>query len=57
MMSVQTNGVAAESSELRQLLEKLTLEEKIGMLAAKNIWETKDVERLGVPSLKVSYHF
>lgn len=50
-----TNGVSAESdSTLRALLHELTLEEKISMLAAKNVWETADVERLGIPSLKVS---
>ncbi|KAH7138978.1 glycoside hydrolase superfamily [Dendryphion nanum] len=52
-MSAQMNSVSAENG-LRELLEKLTLEEKIGMLAAKNVWETKDVERLGINSLKVS---
>ena len=50
-----SNGVSAESeSSLHALLRELTLEEKISMLAAKNVWETADVERLGVPSLKVS---
>ncbi|KAJ1323420.1 beta-glucosidase [Microdochium nivale] len=40
--------------DVRDLLSKLTLEEKIGFLAGKNTWETHAVERLGIPSLKVS---
>ena len=49
------NGVPAEGeSNLHALLSELTLEEKISMLAAKNVWETADVERLGIPSLKVN---
>ncbi|KAF2009538.1 glycoside hydrolase family 3 protein [Aaosphaeria arxii CBS 175.79] len=36
------------------LVKQLTLEEKISMLAGKNVWETFDVERLGIPSLKVT---
>ncbi|KAL3469305.1 glycoside hydrolase superfamily [Aspergillus californicus] len=36
------------------LLTQLTLEEKILLLAGKNFWETHEIERLGIPSLKVS---
>jgi beta-glucosidase len=38
---------------LSDLVGKMTLDEKIMMLAAKNIWETPSIERLGIPSLKV----
>ncbi|CAH0003784.1 unnamed protein product [Clonostachys byssicola] len=41
-------------AELRALISQLTLSEKISMLSGKNVWETFDVERLGIPSLKVT---
>lgn len=40
-------------AELRALVSQITLSEKICMLSGKNVWETFDVERLGIPSLKV----
>lgn len=40
--------------DLQALLGQMTLEEKITLLAAKNIWETPAIERLQIPSLKVS---
>ncbi|CAI6340141.1 unnamed protein product [Periconia digitata] len=39
---------------MRELLEKLTLEEKIRLLSAENVWETPEIERVGIPSLKVT---
>lgn len=36
------------------LLGKLTLEEKIGMIHGAGLFETKGVERLGIPPLKMS---
>ncbi|KAF2000125.1 glycoside hydrolase family 3 protein [Amniculicola lignicola CBS 123094] len=47
-----TNGNV--KGELDALLEKMTLDEKITMLAAKNIWEIPEIERLDIPSLKVT---
>ena len=40
---------------LHGLLDRMSLDEKITLLAAKNIWETPEIERLGIPSLKVSF--
>lgn len=40
-------------TELSSLLAKLTLDEKISMLSGKNVWETTNIDRLGIPSLKV----
>ncbi len=37
-----------------ELMEKLTLEEKIGMIHGAELFQTKGVERLGIPSLKMS---
>lgn len=39
---------------LQGLLDQMTLDEKITLLAAKNVWETPEIDRLGIPSLKVS---
>ncbi|KAI1080816.1 glycoside hydrolase [Whalleya microplaca] len=36
------------------LLSALTLEEKCMLLAGKNMWETLNVDRLGIPSLKMT---
>jgi beta-glucosidase-like glycosyl hydrolase len=37
-----------------RLLQCLTLEEKVSLLAGKNMWETAQVDRLGIPSLKMT---
>ena len=39
---------------IEELLGKLTLEEKIGMIHGAALFETKSVERLGIPALKMS---
>jgi beta-glucosidase len=41
------------NDDMNGLLRKLTLNEKILLLSAKNIWETPEIERVGIPSLKV----
>lgn len=51
-----TNGAVAEQ-DLQGLLQQMTLDEKISMLAGKNVWETANIDRLGIPSLKVSSIF
>lgn len=40
-------------AELTRLVSELTSDEKVQLLAGKNVWETAGVERLGIPSLKV----
>lgn len=47
-------GDPPSDAELRALVSQLTLSEKISMLSGKNVWETFDVKRLGILSLKVS---
>lgn len=39
---------------IKDLLSKLTLEEKAGLCSGKDFWRTKPVERLGIPSVMVS---
>lgn len=50
---VRTNGDLTR--DLSELVDQMTLDEKIMMLAAKNIWETPPIDRLGILSLKVSH--
>lgn len=40
--------------DIEYLLSSLTLDEKISLIAGKSQWRTADIERLGIPSLKVS---
>ena len=41
-------------SDIKKLLQEMTLEEKAGMCSGKNYWETKPVPRLDVPSVSMS---
>ncbi|KAH7109188.1 glycoside hydrolase superfamily [Dactylonectria macrodidyma] len=41
-------------SKTSKVLEALTLEEKCTLLSGKNMWETAEIERLGIRSLKTS---
>ena len=38
----------------QELLSKLTLEEKAAVLCGKTVWETRDIPRLGIPSIFLS---
>src|SRR2546421_8298892 len=40
--------------DVENLLRQMTLQEKVAMLAGTNTWYTVPVERLGIPSLKMS---
>ncbi|RJS62970.1 beta-glucosidase [Priestia filamentosa] len=39
---------------IQQLIQELTLEEKAGLCSGLNFWNTKPVERLGIPSVMVT---
>ena len=41
-------------NKIKELLSKLTLEEKAGLCSGKDFWRTKPVDRLGIPSVMVS---
>ncbi|KAL4876290.1 glycoside hydrolase superfamily [Aspergillus karnatakaensis] len=45
---------SVDSTKIESLLSKLSLEEKISLLAGKNFWETVDIPEKGVPSVKTS---
>lgn len=38
----------------KELVSKMTLEEKASLLSGKDMWETKTIERLGIPSVILS---
>ncbi len=38
----------------KELIEQMTLEEKCGLLSGRDIWSTRSVERLGVPTIYLS---
>ncbi|CAG9976110.1 unnamed protein product [Clonostachys byssicola] len=42
------------ATNVDSLVGQLTLDEKILLLAGKNFWETHEIPRLGIPSLKVT---
>ncbi|KIV98805.1 uncharacterized protein PV09_09455 [Verruconis gallopava] len=55
-MTVDSLRRALNSSDedIVKLCGLLTIDEKLSLLAAKNIWETQEISRLGIPSLKVT---
>ncbi len=44
-------GSVTISPAVERLLRKLTLKEKVSLLAGKDSWQTVDIPRLGIPSL------
>ena len=40
--------------DLKKIISEMTLEEKAGLCSGKDFWNTKEIERLGVPSLMMS---
>ncbi|EQB49240.1 hypothetical protein CGLO_11442 [Colletotrichum gloeosporioides Cg-14] len=40
--------------KIEQILSQLSVEEKISLLAGKSTWRSAEVERLGIPNIKVS---
>ena len=41
-------------SRIEALVDALTVEEQVSLLAGKDFWTTVPIERLGIPSIKVS---
>ena len=39
---------------IEKLLKQMTLEEKVSMLSGTDFWHTQSIERLGIPSIKVT---
>jgi beta-glucosidase len=43
-----------EINKIKELVSKMTLEEKAGMCSGADFWHTKAVERLGIPAIMMS---
>ncbi len=41
-------------SKIKKLLKELTLEEKVSLCSGSDFWHTKEIKRLGIPSVMVS---
>lgn len=52
VLGMPGDGLAQQSVD--QWLERLSLEEKAALLTGKNLWETRDISRLGIPSVWLS---
>ncbi|OQB12681.1 MAG: Thermostable beta-glucosidase B [Firmicutes bacterium ADurb.Bin193] len=40
--------------DIKQIISQLTIDEKFSLMSGKNLWETMDIERLGIPSVTVA---
>ncbi|WP_161880923.1 glycoside hydrolase family 3 C-terminal domain-containing protein [Deinococcus alpinitundrae] len=49
-----TSTAVSQTPDLDTLLDQLTLEEQISLLAGADFWRTVPIERLNIPALKVS---
>ncbi len=47
-------SITTHLPNIEELLRQMTLQEKVVMLAGTNMWYTVPVERLGIPSLKMT---
>jgi beta-glucosidase len=50
----KVQGYRSMSEKIDELLEQMTLQEKVALLAGASMWHTVAIERLGIPSLKVT---
>ena len=41
-------------ADIKELVEKLNLQEAVDLIAGVGFWHTAPVERLGIPAIKVS---
>ena len=35
----------------KEIIEKMTIEEKAAILSGKNVWQSRNIDRLGIPSI------
>ena len=42
------------SKQSKLWMEQMTLPEKAAILSGKNVWETREIKRLGIPSITLS---
>lgn len=53
-MAFDFRRLKMEREKIRELISKMTLEEKAGLCSGLDFWHTKGSERLGIPSVMVS---
>src|SRR4051812_40254312 len=54
MITADRQANATSEARIDALLEKLTVAEKVSLLAGSSMWLSTPVERLGIPAIKVS---
>jgi beta-glucosidase len=54
LLETLLNGENYMPNLINQMISKMTLEEKVSLLAGADSWRTPPIERLGIPVLKVS---
>ncbi len=54
MTKVEISAGSDPEARIEALLQAMTLEEKVSLLAGTDMWSTAAVERLGIPAIKVS---
>jgi len=54
MTTGKRSDSASVEKRVQQLLNQMTLEEKVSLLSGKNTWQTVPIERLGIPSLTMT---
>jgi beta-glucosidase len=52
--AVATNDFNAVDEKVEQLLSQMTLEEKASLTSGQRLWNTKAIERLGIPSIMMT---
>ena len=53
-MATETQGSTSTADPIEQLLDQMTLEEQVSLLAGADFWTTVPIPRLRIPALKVS---
>jgi beta-glucosidase len=47
---------AFANANIKEIVEKLTTDESIQLIAGVGLWKTYAVDRLGIPAIKVRVH-
>ncbi len=51
---MKTKGGSKMTRDIKGLIKQMTIEEKASLCSGKNFWNTKGIERLGIPSIMVT---
>ena len=53
MLNKDESGME-NSYETAKIIEKMTIEEKAAILSGKTVWQTREIDRLSIPSIFLS---